>query len=91
MDHGANSRPISHSEGAFADQDWEGIASVVSQMGTWELVENGAYARGCVSVRSRIALDEAELVRTIRLRLLIAKFAARCAGGALCPIEEKSK
>lgn len=35
--------------------------------------------------------DEAELVRRIGLRLLIAKFAARCAGGALCPIEEKSK
>jgi len=27
MDHSANSRPISRSEGAFADQDWEGIAS----------------------------------------------------------------
>ena len=39
----------------------------------------------------RRSFDEAELVRRIGLRLLIAKFAARCAGGALCPIEKKCK
>lgn len=35
--------------------------------------------------------DEAELVRSTGLWLLIAKFAAGRAGRAVCPIEEKGK
>ena len=56
-----------------------------------------AAHRGMVRRRNRVGLvalrlsDEAELVRSTGLRLLIAKFAAGSAGCAVCPIEEKGK